>query len=45
MRYSKNREEIEGKIGRWGGGSINGEKCNDKNNILPLRFHSVAKGK
>ena len=45
-RYAKKREEIEGKIGRWGIGNIKGkEKCNDKNNILPFRFYSGARGK
>ena len=45
MRYAKKREEIEGKIGRWGGGSINGEKRYYKNDTLPLRFHSDGKEK
>ena len=46
MKYAKKREEIEEKIGR-GGGRESGseEKCNGKNNILPLRFHSWTKGK
>ena len=40
QKYSIKRKEIEGKIGRWGRESENGEKCNYKNNILPLKFHS-----
>ncbi|MBE9592119.1 MAG: hypothetical protein IMF19_01440, partial [Proteobacteria bacterium] len=46
MRYARKRKEIEGKIGRWDIEDSRGkEKCNCKNNILPLRFHSGTKGK
>jgi len=45
LRYAKKRKEIEGKIGKWGGGSINGEKRYYKNDTLPLRFHSDGKEK
>jgi type IV secretory pathway TraG/TraD family ATPase VirD4 len=46
MRYSIKRKEMEEKIEKWGIGDISGkEKCNGKNNIPPLRFHSGRKGK
>ena len=45
MNYSIKRKEMEGKIGKWGGGSINGEKRYYKNDTLPLRFHFGGKEK